>query len=93
VALSEPWERREAWAGFVAEFPWDWFATLTFRGVFDRRTGEPIDVPVGTAHGLFRGFCEDIGTVTARPIMWFRCDEVWLADGAPSHACVGGWRE
>lgn len=55
----------EAWGQFLSGYPWDWFATLTFRE------------PVGSfrAHRLFGYFVRDIEKAAGIPIAWFRGDE------------------
>jgi hypothetical protein len=64
-------ELRDAMAGFLARFPWDWFLTLTFR--------DP--VPSFTAHRRFSRFARDIEKAANLPVAWFRADEYGPAGG------------
>ncbi len=74
-ARSERGRLRWEWGNFVSRFPWDWFCSFSFRGMLDRRAGELVDVPPGTAHNLFSAFCHDIQRVAGNPVVWFRADE------------------
>jgi len=56
---------REAWGQFLAQFPWDWFVSLSFREM----------VPTFRAHRLVRYFLSDIEKAAGVPIFWFRTDE------------------
>src|SRR5215472_787867 len=55
----------DAWGEFLLGFPWDWFATFTFR--------EP--VPSFRAHRLFGRFAREVEEAAGLPIAWFRGDE------------------
>jgi hypothetical protein len=89
--ITERSRLRQAWGGFVAQFPWEWFCAFSFRGMLDRRTGEMIDVPPGTAHNLFAGFCKDIQRVAGGSVVWFRADEYGPRGGRLHiHALLSG---
>ncbi|MGA2979620.1 MAG: hypothetical protein ABSD76_08520 [Terriglobales bacterium] len=56
----------EGWGQFLSQFPWDWFATLTFRE----------EVKSFSAHRLFARFARGIERAAEQPIFWFRADEI-----------------
>lgn len=92
-SLSNRGRLRREWGHFVSSFPWDWFCAFSFRGMLDRRGGELIDVPPGTAHNLFSAFCHDLQKVAGNPIAWFRADEYGPRGGRLHlHALVSGVR-
>lgn len=70
-ARSMESELTEAWGRFLADYPWDWFLTLTFRD------------PPGTfrAHRMFARFARDIEKAANVRIGWFRADEYGSAAG------------
>jgi hypothetical protein len=70
----------EAMGGFLSQYPWDWFATFTFRDW----------VKSFTAHRKFELFMRELEKAAGIPIFWFRADEIGTHGGRfHIHALIG----
>jgi hypothetical protein len=55
----------DGWGGFLGQFHWDWFVTLTFAR----------DVKSFTAHNRCNAWLHSLEKAAGHPIAWFRGDE------------------
>lgn len=69
----------EAWGELLAPFPFDWFATLTFRH----------NVPRGVAEHGWRDLCRWLRHKAGHRVEWFRVAELQGRGAVHFHALVG----
>jgi hypothetical protein len=69
-----------AWGSLLAEFDWDWFATLTFRYATSSHR----------ALEIYRGFIDDIEKVASSPLRWFAVEEYGTFDRLHFHCLIAG---
>ncbi len=102
ITTIDPAPLLKAWAGFLAQFDWSHFLTLTFRPYaplvvaglapakpLGPRPGPPPDY----AHRAFERFVNDLGRRVGQSPFWFRADEFGEQLGRLHfHALIGGVR-
>jgi hypothetical protein len=69
-----------AWGSFLAEFEWDWFATLTFR----------YNVNAQRAMWIYRSFLDDVEKAACRTMGWFAVPERGLLGRLHIHSLIVG---